>query len=83
MDGVFACGQTRGATFGFPVIREQLLGKQADISDWQIIGNDPGLCEQPSLCGKWSATHARVDGIEDVQAIDIRNPTNGDRIAEI
>jgi hypothetical protein len=33
--------------------------------------------------GKWLATHARVDGIEDPQTIDIRHPVHGDRIATV
>lgn len=33
--------------------------------------------------GKWLATHHRVDGIKDLQAIDIRYSTNGDRITDI
>jgi hypothetical protein len=28
--------------------------------------------------GKWLASHGRVDGIEDAQAIDIRHTANGD-----
>jgi len=34
-------------------------------------------------CGKGLATHRRVDGIEDGQSVDIRNASNGDRIAQI
>jgi len=34
-------------------------------------------------CGKGLATHVRVDGIEDAQSVDIRNASNGDRIAQI
>src|ERR1039457_5441759 len=33
--------------------------------------------------GKWLATCARVDGIEDPKTIDISHPVHGDRIAEI
>ena len=33
-------------------------------------------------CGKWLATHARIDTVEDLQAIDIRYPVNGGRIAD-
>jgi hypothetical protein len=35
------------------------------------------------LCGKWLATHGRVDGIEEPKAIDICRRANCDRIAEI
>jgi hypothetical protein len=35
------------------------------------------------LCRKWLATHGRVDGIEEPQAIDICRRANCDRIAEI
>jgi hypothetical protein len=40
-------------------------------------------CDPTLPCGKWLATHGRVDGIEDTQAIDIRHPVNGDGITEI
>src|SRR5579862_9395291 len=49
------------------------------LAQWRVPQHQ--ICKRLP-CGKGPASHRRVDGIEDAQSMDIRNPAHGDRISE-
>ena len=72
-----------------PIGNLSMNGVQGDQEVWvhqpnpNLSGQERSHHEWPSPYCRWRASHRRVDGVEDLQRIDIRNAANGDRIAEI
>ena len=65
---------------GLPVIRGAGIADESRIVEGSV---QRAYLRPVATMRQWLATHGRVDGIEDPQAIDIRHPVNGDGIAEI
>jgi hypothetical protein len=68
-----------------PAITRLVLGSRLPANNRPITGiafSQYSICKGLP-CGKGLATHRRVDGIDDTQPVDIRNASNGDRIAQI